>query len=217
MPVISEWINYLNTRRASGKAKRQAHDRSWYQAIGGAMLCGIIAMVIFATSLKMFACAFLIGIAATLVGAFAGFVFGIPKSITSQNGTNDERELFKTNTNLEEISDWLTKILVGAGLVELGKIASALRSFGDSFAGKDTPLGPSGWIIAPALVITYSVCGFLLAYLWARIYMLDELERIATEAMNRKIEAAQISLNQLPPRTVNTPEVGGGQQGGGTQ
>jgi hypothetical protein len=29
---------------------------------------------------------------------------------------------YRSNSNLEEISDWLTKILVGLGLIELGRI-----------------------------------------------------------------------------------------------
>jgi hypothetical protein len=167
---------WRSEQRRLRQEKRRAHDRSWYQAVGGAMAGGIIGMAILSESRQMFAYALLIAIAATLVGAFAGFVFGIPKTVVFKDGARTENNTYTNNTNLEEISDWLTKILVGAGLVELSNIFLKLKAFGSGFMSDDLPLGPSGWIVAPALVITYSICGFLLAYLWARIYMTEELE-----------------------------------------
>jgi hypothetical protein len=35
-----------------------------------------------------------------------------------------------TNTNLEQVSDWLTKILIGAGLAELTSIPGGLDQCG---------------------------------------------------------------------------------------
>jgi hypothetical protein len=171
------------------RLKREQHDRSWYLVIAIAMAVGLLGMVILSSTLQKFACALLIGTAATLVGAFVGFVFGIPKTVSSSavnDATQNAALKFKGNTNLEDISDWLTKILVGAGLVELNKVFDIFKSFGTSFnpplgkgadQAKLAPLGNFGWVVAPALVITYSICGFLLAYLWARIYMTSELER----------------------------------------
>jgi hypothetical protein len=174
----SEWYEQKKIKRE----QRRAHDRSWYQAVGGAMGSGILAMAILSQNRQMFAYALFIAIAATLVGAFAGFIFGIPKTVAVPKAValntegNAKNNVLTNNTNLEEISDWLTKILVGAGLVELNTIFLKLQTFGSWFMSKDRPLGQAGWIVAPAIVIAYSVCGFLLAYLWARIYMKEELE-----------------------------------------
>ncbi len=56
-----------------------------------------------------------------------GFLFGIPKSVSesaaSGNKVAAETQL-AVNTNLEQISDWLTKIIVGVGLVELKVLPS---------------------------------------------------------------------------------------------
>ncbi|MEA2883956.1 MAG: hypothetical protein QOH32_3212 [Bradyrhizobium sp.] len=84
---------------------------------------------------------FVVALASTATGCFLGFLFGIPKSLqrgaaapqpqqqpTSGNaaaedtsGNNAARTsgpAFGTNTSLEEISDWLTKIIIGLGLVQ---------------------------------------------------------------------------------------------------
>jgi hypothetical protein len=187
--LVTEYALRLGEFLKENRRKKEQHDKSWYLVIAVAMAVGVLAMIILSSTLQMFACALLIGTAATLVGAFAGFVFGIPKTVSSSAGndaTQNAALKFRTNTNLEDISDWLTKILVGAGLVELNKVLDIFKSFGTSFnpplgkgdnLAKLAPLGNFGWVVAPALVITYSICGFLLAYLWARIYMTSELER----------------------------------------
>jgi hypothetical protein len=74
-----------------------------------------------------------------------GFLFGIPKVLQTASKTagSDLKEtgspnvsstgsgkslLLKVNTNLEEISDWLTKILVGATLTQLIKVPKLVES-----------------------------------------------------------------------------------------
>jgi hypothetical protein len=87
---------------------------------------------------------FVVALASTAIGCFLGFLFGIPKSLQRGAGapqpqqqptsgtpsapTNDTSgsaaavrasgPAFGTNTSLEEISDWLTKIIIGLGLVQ---------------------------------------------------------------------------------------------------
>ena len=69
-----------------------------------------------------------------LLGGFIGFLFGIPRTgDKNKNGEENEvnfqssgeySESFSVspNTNLEQISDWLTKILVGIGLTQIDSI-----------------------------------------------------------------------------------------------
>jgi hypothetical protein len=47
-------------------------------------------------------------------------------------GAGSEPVAFRGNTNLEQISDWLTKILVGVGLTQLGRVGGALDAIGVS-------------------------------------------------------------------------------------
>ena len=89
---------------------------------------------------SIFGVALLIQVSSLLAGMLTGFLFGIPRSlqtdsppiVTENNGTSKQLSQpgFRGNTNLEQISDWLTKILVGVGLTQIGSISSALGSFG---------------------------------------------------------------------------------------
>ena len=59
-------------------------DIPWVNAIAGAIGFGFIGVVIYAVSQQrswlVFACALLIGLAASVAGGLAGFIFGIPKT-----------------------------------------------------------------------------------------------------------------------------------------
>src|SRR5690242_13002216 len=77
----------------------------------------------------------LIGTATLSVGGLLGFLFGIPRTTrprpSEAPGSDDGRRDMSTtpyepSNNLEQVADWLTKILVGVGLVELGTLGGAL-------------------------------------------------------------------------------------------
>lgn len=73
------------------------------------------------------------------------------------------------NTNLMEISDWLTKIIVGVGLVELKELPAHAESMARFMAPSlhDT----LGVPLAGAIMLYFSVLGFLGGYLLTRIYI----------------------------------------------
>ncbi len=114
--------------------------------------------------------------AAALIGGFIGFLFGIPRSKQGQvpvpaEGGSGQREYLE-NTNLEQISDWLTKIIVGLTLVQYDKIQAAVVLAGEYFApalwSGDAKLGTA---VGVAVIIYFFIVGFLFAYLWTRIHM----------------------------------------------
>ena len=94
------------------------------------------------------------------------------------------------NYNLVEISDWLTKIIVGVGLVELHSIPRELGRLayylgpGLQPRGCDGP-GPCGDVVSSgqeaglAIVVFYFALGFMLGYVWAMVYFADDLARKA--------------------------------------
>jgi CheY-like chemotaxis protein len=106
-------------------------------------------------------------------GAVIGFLFGIPRSLQGDDEGDEtespaEARRYRANTNLEEISDWLTKILVGAGLTQLVNIPSGLSDLGTYVAsGMGDPAFSR--VFAPAVVVYFSVCGVFLSYLWTRL------------------------------------------------
>jgi hypothetical protein len=126
---------------------------------------------------------------AFMIGVFIGFLFGFPPapsgsssqtagqtsgaqspnpSLPASSGTaGPQSRSVLENTNLREISDWLTKVIVGASLVELTKLPPLIERFAWFMAHGITDYKPSA---AVALVILgyFWSCGLLYGYLWTR-------------------------------------------------
>lgn len=90
---------------------------------------------------------------------------------------------FLPSTNLAEISDWLTKLLLGAGLVELTRLGQPLSKLIDNVArslGGATASGgvtESAVVIAGGILITYVALGFLGGYLTTSFWYARGLQR----------------------------------------
>ncbi len=59
----------------------------------------------------------------------------LQKGAGKQTEESDTQAKYGANTNLTDISDWLTKIIVGVGLVQLGKIRGQLKDAANFVAG----------------------------------------------------------------------------------
>jgi hypothetical protein len=113
----------------------------------------------------------IVAAAAFAAGGLVGFVFGVPR-IPNGNGAPETKgaESGSTgangsvlhNSNLVQVSDWLTKILLGAGLTQMGQIGSTLGAIAQSVTAET---GVHAAFIAP-LVVFCVVFGFLSAYVW---------------------------------------------------
>ena len=82
---------------------------------------------------------------------------------------------FTPSTNLAEVSDWLTKLLLGAGLVQLTHLGPPVASLINSVAAGlegGTTAEPSGsaTVMAGAILITYTVLGFLVGYVLTTLW-----------------------------------------------
>ena len=103
---------------------------------------------------------------------------GQPKTNTDSPSSD-----FSPSTNLAEISDWLTKLLLGAGLVELTRLGKPLAGLVDSVArglqGVSSTAAISGpaVVIAAAILITYLVLGFLDGYVITTLWYGRRLAR----------------------------------------
>jgi hypothetical protein len=142
----------------------------------------------------------LIAGASLLVGTLMGFLFGIPRFLQQNSlsdGTNNNNgdqpnhpSNYKPNTNLEQISDWLTKIMVGLGLAHI----YALPSIFERIARHLTP-GFSGSLKAYNIILTiiiyFLVCGFIFSYILTRLFLtgaFSRADRSAQEQINRLVE-----------------------------
>lgn len=150
--------------------------------------------------------ALLLATAATLVGGFFGFLFSVPRTILpngSHNGNNANGEAhdgehpvnYWPNTNLAEVSDWLTKVIIGASLTQLLFLPKALADLGNYFKpalGGD----PAGHAFAVVVVVTYWFSGFFVAYFWTvlryrRVLMRQERDLRISEELVTQIVASQ--------------------------
>lgn len=142
----------------------------------------------------------LIGGAAYVSGGFCGFLFGLPRYLTNPDSVNKD---YSRNDNLIQISDWLTKIIVGLGLTNLHKIPALLDAFGGRvailFGG-----GELGAVFAEVIVIYFLVCGFLLGYLWTNIQyiiILTESDKETKHISEEKKEKELAANAALDPYT----------------
>ena len=85
------------------------------------------------------------------------------------------------NTNLEEVSDWLTKIIVGVGLVELKQIPVGIRELSAFFVQQCGNELCGGLFVM--MGIFFFIIGFISAYVMARVYL-----KLAIALTNRFLE-----------------------------
>jgi hypothetical protein len=115
-------------------------------------------------------------------------------SASSANDTHAHDVAFATNTNLEQISDWLTKVLVGVGLTQLNSIPTKLHALGvvlgpamgDTGLSSSDTVGPGGWV-GVALALFFCIDGFLYGYLWTRLFGASFLAEAAMDMIRPKI------------------------------
>ncbi|WP_067897282.1 hypothetical protein [Nocardia vaccinii] len=137
--------------------------------LGLAITGGLIAQSAYAFSVRsdirwqVFGLLNVYALASFFVGGFFGFIFGVPRTGAMTEG----RDPVLPNTNLEQISDWLTKVLVGATLANMNEIPSG----GDSIftaMGQALGTGASGKAFASGLTIFAAVLGFMSSWLATR-------------------------------------------------
>jgi tetratricopeptide (TPR) repeat protein len=100
---------------------------------------------------------------------------------------------FTPSTNLEQIADWLTKILVGVGLTQIPKI---IRYYNQLCQALGEPLntftnGKYGAALAGAVMIVSAIEGFLIVYLWTYLYLIriqNSMEDIMSTIDNKLLD-----------------------------
>lgn len=135
---------------------------------------------------------FIVTAATMLAGGVIGFVFGVPRMLAADSaGTSRRQATVVGNTNLEQISDWLTKILVGVGLTQFGSISSGAGrligniapAFGD---------GADARVFTGGLGIFSVAFGFVTGWLYTRLLLGGAMAKADQRATARElIEAAR--------------------------
>ncbi|ERN43200.1 tetratricopeptide TPR_1 repeat-containing protein [Rubidibacter lacunae KORDI 51-2] len=191
---------------ALGNANTVSHNCSHILNIGR---CSSNIMALFGTTAT-------VGGGCLLLGGLVGFLFGVPRTIESnfniekhnnredisENSTSkNNSDLIKANTNLEQISDWLTKILVGVGLTQIEPILrfyknSVLPGISPVFSGASGISADAVRSYTTAVIIYFSICGFFIGYLWSRVYLTNSLRRNAYQELQEQVDSAQEKLEK---------------------
>lgn len=136
---------------------------------------------------SIFALLVFIAFVGFLVGSLIGFLFGIPRTL--QGTSTATTATSSPNTNLEQISDWLTKILVGVGLIQIKEIEKRFSRLANRFSEALFPTISNKFFsdaLCSSIIIAFAIDGFLMAYLWTRLF----LAKIQDQTVDEKIAAA---------------------------
>ncbi len=207
--------------------------RSFYWVIGSALVLAAVAVGPI-TDFRPKLAALLWALACLAGGICVGFLFGIPKILQSdhaeakpagdatQAGSAADRPYRPlVNTNLIEISDWLTKIIVGLGLINLkalpGLVLKVARILAGSLAKTDP--GTDYLAFSVAVILAFLAMGFLFGYLSTRLYLAAAFIRadidafktteVTAQAASGAVESLQASVTALTAK-VNQFVAGGG-------
>jgi hypothetical protein len=186
------------------KSSQRLRTLGWVAA--AASLWAIIAIIFFGTRQSAPWIAVATGLAvmgaAEVSGALLGFLFGIPRVLAADQFVNHDSPQNQTsdaivaNTNLEQISDWLTKILVGVGLTQFGEILSgAGRLF--ATVGPSLGAGSAATVFAGGIILYSIATGFAVGWLFTSLHlgraMAEEASRMAAlRALDAAIRAENI-------------------------
>lgn len=113
---------------------------------------------------KLLFLAILLAAASYISGFFLGFLFGIPKR------NIDQESAYNLSTNLVDISDWLTKIIIGLGLIEIKRIPEYLQAVG-LYIQQSTGGDPSIKIFSVCCLIYFSIFGLYYGYNYMRLLL----------------------------------------------
>lgn len=170
-------------------------NKAWAAGTVGMLACALYAAQFgsFAAFAQVLSLGVLLSGSAALVGTLLGFLFGVPRALSADArasaGARDESSRsaatnHAVSTNLEQISDWLSKILVGVALTRLDELPAALRTF-SAWLGASMPVAQAG-PFALGLIGYASVLGFLFGYVWTRV-VLSPMFRHADEALRKAV------------------------------
>lgn len=122
--------------------------------------------------------------AAFLIGCFIGFLFGVPRVISSGQARLGQSSEYTPSSNLSEVSDWLTKLLLGAGLVQLTHLGAPIGNLIDHIAAAlytASSNAEAAKVTAGAIVFGYVTIGLLDGYVVTTMWYQRRLALITSE------------------------------------
>jgi uncharacterized membrane protein len=136
---------------------------------GVMMLANLAGFGVITPMARSIATVHLWGMMCLATGALVGFLFAVPRV-----SADPKRVTHRPNSNIEVLSDWLTKIIVGVGLIEFRQLGGFLTRTSGELAQALVPRTSPAF--AQALIIYFFVAGVIQGYLLTRLYLSREFE-----------------------------------------
>lgn len=211
IPVVV-FLGTLGACALAGPLVRSWREREQYReedwafswSIPIAIMAGLVVLIAYRSGgspRNTVVALLLVAGAATLVGVLIGFLFGIPRvAAKAPHNPDDDASVpvLETNTNLELISDWLTKIIIGVTLVQARDLVDRFDTLLENLARAGFPRPLMG-----GTILFFLVAGFLNGYLWTRLILTRQFslsERSLRETTEYFEGLMNAYLYQPPPR-----------------
>jgi len=140
---------------------------------------------------------------------------GATSTALSPNVSTQANSNYTHSTNLEQIADWLTKIIVGVGLIQIHSIILKFNQLCLSLGATlqhYSSTNQNGSLMVGGIIITFSIEGFLTVYLWTYLYLIriqDSMVSVIIDTINSKIEDTDLSdkyANDLVSKQLDLPD-----------
>lgn len=128
-------------------------------------------------------------IAYIVIGAILGFIFSVPKIISGNQPSQNvdpaiinivAKRTIEQNNNLTQVSDWLTKVLIGAGLVELKEIPAFVLHVAEVMGQgirkmpAKLPAHDAATILSVAVILFFTCWGFISGYIVMKLVLTNK-------------------------------------------
>jgi hypothetical protein len=170
----------------------------------------------FAAGFRVLALSSLFAAASMVSGWILGLLFGIPRTLARpqpivpapgcSNGppsapTNQDAATVssRVNTNLEDISDWLTKMLVGVGLTQLYTVPKFLWITAGKLNAHGLGWEQHGQMLVLGLFFYFAPGGFWLSYVGTRTILTKLFDQIMGPDSQQVMQAADPSQLKIDP------------------
>lgn len=133
-----------------------------------------------------------------ITGGVLGFLFGVP-SAKPPTGSGVDVAIHQAQTNLQQISDWLTKIMIGVAMINIRQFPEQLGQLAKYVAAGLR--GPADEPFVMALIIYFVLAGVVIGFFGCRVYFriaateggaaaIAEFTETLESTLARKVESA---------------------------
>lgn len=135
----------------------------------------------------------LLALASFITCFFTGTLFGMPKRNDQSHTKND----YAFNNSLVEISDWITKIIVGLALINLKEIPGYFHNLGEYVSISTKYKGELLNIYSISIVIYFGFLGLYIGYNYMRLVLSNKYKKADDRLIRKALEEEKEKVLKL--------------------